>query len=94
MVVKVTVELIDQTFKRLISGELSREAASDFANSAIKEHDANSLEFIPNNKRWEIFEDILYLAAVDLKSSPEEYFHVVEDFVKYNHERSKRIEKK
>jgi adenylyl- and sulfurtransferase ThiI len=80
--VKVTLEDIRGKFNALENGEESREEIANFAIQAIKADDAQSLE-MESNFSDKIWKAIIYLSGVDLKDSPDAYFHSIANFVEF-----------
>jgi hypothetical protein len=80
---EVSVLEIVEIFERLISNELTREEASDWATMRMKAHDSAILEFKPPSNEQVIWRAILYLQGVDLKTSPDSYLHSSEEFTDY-----------
>lgn len=83
---KVSLADIRDKFDALVSGSETREAVADFATQAIIADDNSSLECAPPSDRQKIWDAIVYLSGVDLKNSPDEYFHVTLDFVDFRRE--------
>ena len=80
---KVSLTEVVNIFDGLISGELSREDASDWAKKRQEAEDAGDLEYEPATKEREIWDAVLYLEGVDLKDSPDTYLHISDDFRDY-----------
>lgn len=70
-------------FDDLISGNISREYASNWAEQRQGVEDSGNLEYEPATKEQKIWDAILYLEGVDLKDAPDSYLHTNEDFRDY-----------
>jgi len=79
----VTIDKITETFACLESGAQSRELVAEFAVSAMKADDSNSLVMEPPEDASRIWNAITYLSGVDIKVSPETYLHCNEDFAEF-----------
>ena len=77
---KITLADIQSTFDALCGEATSREAIASFAESAMRSDDAGELEMEAGFEE-KIWNAIVYLSGVDLKNSPSEYFHCLDDFV-------------
>ncbi len=74
---------ISQAFDDLISGSKSREAVAAWATSLREAEDARRIRYEPASEEKRIWNAILYLTGVDLKSSPTDYLHSKNDFLSY-----------
>jgi len=80
---KVSLLEVINVLDKLISGEISREDASDWARKRQVAEDAGELEYESASKEQEIWDAVLYLEGVDLKDGPSSYLHVTDDFREY-----------
>lgn len=71
----ITLEELKNIFSAVIRGDLSREEASDRAIELQQAADDNNLHYIPAEKEYLMWDAILFLLGVDLRSSPNEYLH-------------------
>ena len=74
---------ISQAFDDLISGSKSREVVATWATALQQAEDARQLRCEPVSEKARIWDAILYLTGVDLKSSPTDYLHNTNDFLSY-----------
>lgn len=80
---KVSLIEVLGVFDNLISGDISKEDASNWAKQRQKAEDSGNLEYEPTSKEQKIWDAILYLEGVDLKDAPDSYLHTAEDFHDY-----------
>ena len=80
---RLTLEDIQRAFADLESESKSREQIADFANEALRSNDAGTLQMEPQTEVARIWEAVKYLCGVDLKQSPNNYLHCVEDFIEF-----------
>lgn len=76
---KITLADIQSRFDALCGEATSREAIAIFAASAMRADDAGELEMEAEFEE-KIWDAIIYLSGVDLKNSPSEYLHCLDDF--------------
>jgi hypothetical protein len=67
-------------FDALIRGTQSREGVEDWARVRMVANDARDLRFDPPNDEARIWDAIMYLLGVGLRSAPGSYLHSTEDF--------------
>ena len=79
----VLISEISQAFDDLVSGLKSREAVAAWATALRQAEDARQLRYEPASEEARIWNAILYLTGVDLKSSPTDYLHNTNDFLTY-----------
>jgi hypothetical protein len=82
-VLVVSREELTSAFDDLLSGRRTREQVSSWAEALRVAHDADKLAFEPASAKPVIWEAILYLTGVDLRTSPSEYLHVPADFEEF-----------
>ena len=83
---KITIDDVSGVFDRLINGSITREAAAEWAQKAMSADDIGELTCYPKTEESRIWSAISYLSGVDLRASPEEYLHVIADFVAFRDE--------
>ena len=77
---KITLAEIQSKFDALCREASPREDIANFAASAMRADDAGKLEMEAGSEE-KIWNAILYLSGVDLKNSPIDYLHCLDDFV-------------
>lgn len=80
---RIAIEEVSAAFDDLVSARKSREQISSWANALREADDYRTLEFETQSDRHVIMEAIIYLGAVDLKVSPENYLYSIEDFTAF-----------
>lgn len=78
MVMKVSNDDIKNIFIKLINESISREDADRWAYKIIEADDLDDLELHPSNKKHIMWEAIDYLYGIDMKLSPDEYMHSID----------------
>ena len=79
----VSLSQISQAFDDLIAGAKSRETLAAWATALRQAEDARQLQYEPRGEESRIWNAILYLTGVDLKSSARDYLHNTNDFLSY-----------
>ena len=72
---------VENKFKQVLDGELSREAANDWAYNLMQKRESEELIFLPENDRKRIWDGIKYLYGIDLLENPGEYLLSKEDIL-------------
>ena len=80
---EINLEEIKNAISDLINGKITREEITDWAVSLERLNDEMMLDFENNKDKKVILNAIFFLTAADLKVSPKNYFHPMEDFVEY-----------
>ena len=79
----ITLSDISEAFTDLISGAKSRETIAAWATTLREAEDSHQLQYEPSVEETRIWNAILYLTGVDLKTSPSNYLHNTNDFLSY-----------
>ena len=79
----ITLPDITRAFEDLISGAKSRETIAAWATSLRNAENSRQLQYEPAPEETRIWNAILYLTGVDLKTSPSNYLHNTDDFLLY-----------
>lgn len=77
----VSLSDISAAFDDLILGSSSREAVAAWAMGLRKAENSRQLRYEPTSEETRIWNAILCLAGVDLKSFPTNYLHNTNDFL-------------
>ncbi|QDU78858.1 hypothetical protein Pla110_05620 [Polystyrenella longa] len=86
---KISFATLAPVYEALISGEMSRKEASDWAIKLDQEWD-DDIHSVPSTVDVpKLFNALNVLGAADLKNSPTEYFYEIEDFIDYYNEHVK-----
>jgi len=75
----VTLNDITERLRSILTGDMTRESASDWATSQIELEDRRELHYSPDVLEDEIWQAIIFLAGIDLLVSPGTYLFGVED---------------
>lgn len=76
----VPLEDVRTKFDQLITGALSREEVANWAHGVRSSDDVEPLTYEPIDLSSIIWQALIYLEGVDLRESPYEYLHTVDDF--------------
>ena len=76
----ITRSDISAAFDDLSSGARTRESIAVWASSLLKADDDGSLVLQPASDRSALWEAVKYLVGVDLRHTPQEYLHSLDDF--------------
>lgn len=68
-------------FDAVLSGECTREVASEWARHVRESDDRQELVITPEAERKRIWEALVFLESFDLKNSPTEYLYLEEDLI-------------
>ena len=79
---KVTLTDVRTMFEKVLTGEVTREAADRWAYSIIQESESGNLSYSPPEDEKKIWSGILYLYGIDSKDSPNNYLHTLDDIHK------------
>lgn len=74
---------IRYVFNELLSGTKSREEIVEWAAFLMKLQDDNLLEYAPVTDEERIWNALVYLSGVDLKTDQSTYLHTPEDFAAF-----------
>lgn len=77
---KITLDELRKKFDELISKDISREEVSEWAHIRKNAQDKRNLEYFPKEKESLIWDGIMYLLGVDLKTDSSTYLHTTDDF--------------
>ena len=80
----VDLRMISVILQRVLSQEISREEASDWAYKARVGLEERRIYFLPAKDERKIWGAILLVEGVDLKDSPNSYLHCRDDVVEWN----------
>lgn len=78
----IELKYLISVFEKILEDKLTREEASDWANSLQLVEDEGVLNYSPNESENQIWEGIQFLQGIDLKDSPTTYLHNLEDIEK------------
>lgn len=70
---------VEEVFRSLLEGRISREAADRWAYSVLQASEADSLIFVPAGEQEKIWRGVMYLYGIDTKDTPNSYLHSLED---------------
>lgn len=76
---KLSFSDVQNIFKGIISGKITREEADRWAYAAIQKNEANEVIFSPPYDKEIIWEGVMYLYGIDLRERPDEYLHSLEN---------------
>lgn len=76
---ELTLLEINQLFNKLIELEFTREEADRWAFKRIQAFDSGVLQFLPQTDEEILWSAIQYLYGIDIKISPDEYMHSIDD---------------
>jgi hypothetical protein len=79
----VTVPEVSALFDGLVAGAISREGAERWAEERMRAEDAGRLRYEPAEEEARLWDAILYLSGVGLRTSPTEYLHPPEEFASH-----------
>ena len=65
----VSLEDIQEIFRNLLSGNITRDEADRWAWKRMEAYDYKTLEFLPENNEDTIWDALTYLNGIDLKHS-------------------------
>ena len=68
-------------FLNVIKEKKSFEEASNWASALMIKNEEDKLDIYPSKDRSKFFSGLTYLSGLDLKSSPTEYLHSIEDVI-------------
>lgn len=77
---RVTLQDIKEKFDNVINGTEFVESAAMYAQMALNDDEVNKLD-IEKENYMKIIRLLVYMTGMDLKNSPDEYFHCMEDFI-------------
>ncbi|QDU78856.1 hypothetical protein Pla110_05600 [Polystyrenella longa] len=86
---EISFATLAPVYEALISGEMSREEASDWAIKIDQEWDEGIHTVPPTIDESVLYDAFNILKAADFKNSPTEYFHPLEDFIDHYNEHVK-----
>lgn len=66
-------------FERLLSGELTRNDADRWAHSILKASEQSKIQFTPEKRREKIWDAVMYLYGIDLRSTDDDYMFSDQD---------------
>jgi hypothetical protein len=75
----INLKTIIVVLKRVLSRELTREAASNWAYKVRLGLESGQLHYLPNQKEAKIWHYIIVLEGIDLMDSPNSYLHNEQD---------------
>ena len=84
--IKVTAEDVSEQFDALMSRRRPPEDIEAWAGERMRASDEGRLEYDPPSDEDRLWDAILYLLGVGLKTGPDTYLHSVEDFEHYRRE--------
>lgn len=70
---------IKGVFRALIERRISREDADRWAYARVQAFDSNNLSFDPKVDEDLLWDAVQYLYGIDMKVSPDEYMHSIDD---------------
>ena len=76
---ELDLKTIQARFDAVLSGECTREAASDWARQLRETDDRQELSITPESERKRIWDALVFLESYDMKNSPTEYLYATED---------------
>ena len=82
----VDLRMISVILQRVLSQEITREEASDWAYKARVGLEERRINFLPAKDERNIWDAILLVEAVDLKDSPTSYLYCLNDIAEWNKE--------
>lgn len=80
---KINLLEIKKVFDDLLEIKILREDASSWAFELQNYRDLDLLEYTPSEDELKIWNAIQFLTGIDLKDSPNEYFHNYKDIKDY-----------
>lgn len=83
---KVNLNEVISIFDRVLSGDITREDASDWAKERQLAADSGELEFETTTEKEKVWNAILYLEGIDLNDGPNSYLHIDDDLQNYRAE--------
>ncbi|OAL80405.1 hypothetical protein AY606_15410 [Acinetobacter sp. SFB] len=78
---EITLEQVKSIFEDILNKRITREEADRWAYSVIAASETNSLTIVPNEKRDQVWNGVMYLYGIDLMVNPGEYLHTEEDII-------------
>ncbi len=78
---EITLEQVKSIFEDVLNKRITREEADRWAYSVIAAAETNSLTIVPNEKRDQVWNGVMYLYGIDLMVNPGEYLHTEEDII-------------
>lgn len=78
---KLTMLDLKAVFLDVIKGKKSFDEASDWASAVMRKDEVGELEVFPRKDLSSFFSGLTYLLGLDLKSSPTEYLHSIDDVI-------------
>jgi murein tripeptide amidase MpaA len=87
---QLKLDEINEIFEKLIDEKITREEADRWAYMRMQAFDLGQLEFIPAANEQILWSAIQYLYGIDMKVSPTEYMHPVEEIQEAFEERWKK----
>ncbi|WP_157886879.1 hypothetical protein [Hymenobacter sp. PAMC 26628] len=80
----VDLRMISVILQRVLSQEISREEASNWAYKTRVGLEERRINFLPAKDERKIWDAIFLVEGIDLKDSPNSYLHCLSDVVEWN----------
>ena len=74
---------VEQILKKILTNQMSREEASEWAFNLRQEGDNKNLAYKPSEYESMLWESIIFIEGIDLQIEPNVYLHNSEDIVKF-----------